>query len=177
MAKLKTFVVDIQLNEQQQKFLCGDWQPPTPDTAKVQRTAQEAMSSLGDGGVVLDGKIVEQLSRLIGKAYCQQDIVKLVEAGLHRKNGSVEVSWTPDPQYIPVLEELARTRGASVQGMAQDIMDHATGAGWFYQFRPDTKILFLSREQGEMIAEWLGRKENFTGQDLFDALFNKSKAA
>lgn len=172
--KTKTFAVDVELSDQQAKTISAKSKVGLLGMADaVNHIAQE----VGDGGIVLNSKVYDQVRGLMGEITDQQEIVKLVEAGLHRRDGSIEATWRPDPQYIPVLEELAKTRGATTMEMAQDIMDYVVGQGWMYQLMPDTKQCFFSREQSKMIQEWLGKEGHFTGQDLFDALFSKAKAA
>jgi hypothetical protein len=165
----KTFMVELELTDSQVRNICSKVPEDRPDTYKLEGVAKQAMLDIGDGGFVVEGKVAEQIMALTGPMESTQDLVGFVEKGMGRRDGSIEVTWNPDPTYVPVLEEAARSQGISVQELAQGLMDMGTSQGWCYAINPEVKILFLSREDNRFMAEVLDQKpEYITGTSIAD---------
>jgi predicted RNase H-related nuclease YkuK (DUF458 family) len=176
MAK-KTYSIEVELTDQQAKSLCKLVKQDIPESRKIGGIAAHALIEVAEGGLILDAQIYQQIRGVVGEIVDQQELVKMVEASRHRRDGSIEATWRPDPTYLPVLQEVATSRGQSLQDMVQEVMDYVTGQGWMYQLAPDTKQIFFTVGQAEKIQEWLGKDGHFTGDELFHALFAKARAA
>jgi predicted RNase H-related nuclease YkuK (DUF458 family) len=177
MAAKKTYSIDIELTDQQCKNLCRMVKQDLPESRKIGGIALHALTEIGDGGLVIDAKIYDQIRAIVGEIVNQQDLVKMVEASRGRRDGGIVATWRPDPTYMSVLEDVAASRGETVQALAQEIMDYVTGQGWMYQLAPETKQVFFTREQAKKVGEWLDKGVDFTGQDICNALFSKARAA
>lgn len=163
--KLLVYGVDIELSEKQIRAICDGQDLNASDGQKLANVAQSAMDDLGDGGMVLDGKIMAQIRNAVGDISEPQEIVRYVEAAKGMVDGKLLIPWAPDPTYVPVLEETAMRQGMTVDRVGQDLMDYAASQGWLYALAPDTVSIFMSREDFRMICEAFD-KPHITGTDL-----------
>lgn len=165
----KSFSVEIELAEHQIKALCSQVLLDMTEGQKVAGIASAAVQDLADGGMVLDGQVTNQILALTGPLDAQQDLVRFIEIGQDREEGSIVVKWRPDPTYVPVLEQIALANGTTVQEVAQNMMDYGTGQGWGYQINPDTMIIFVTKADMETLRE-LTAADHVTGTGLVNLL-------
>jgi len=165
----KTFLIELELTPTQTKSISAKVPGDYPDSYKIAGVAKGAMLDIADGGFVVDGKVAKQIEALTGPIGDAQDLVSFVERGVGREDGATVVTWKADPVYLPLLEQAAQSQGSTVQEVMQGLMDYACGQGWLYDINPESKVLFLSREDAKAMAEILGTNPgNVTGTDMAD---------
>lgn len=171
-SKVMTFPVDIELSEKKVRYICDQFVDEMTDGQKIAGLAEDAISQMGEGGMVISGNVMNQIRDLIGD-FEEQDLVRYIEAGKGMQDGKLIIPWTPDPTYVPVLEDTANKQGLPVQRVAQDLMDYAAANNWLYDMAPDVVVTFFTRDDFRAICESFDR-EHVTGTDL--AAFIKSLA-
>lgn len=164
-AKALIFPVDIELPEPKVRFVCDQLNVSLSDGQKIAGLAQSALDDLSEGGMVVTGKVMEQIRNLVGDIQDDQDLVRFIEAGKGMEDGCVVGKWRPDPTYVTVLEEIARSQGNTVQQCVQNLMDWGISQGWGYQINPETVVMFFARDDFRMICEAFD-KPHLTGTDL-----------
>jgi hypothetical protein len=175
MAKTKSFVVEIELTENQVKAISDRIPAKLTDAQKIAGVATSTVFDIADGGVSLSGDIFRQIIAVTGDIVDNQDLVKFVEAGKGMDAGRKGYPWYPDPTYVPVLEENARMQATTVEQLVQDIMDYGTGQGWGYALAPDVSMVFFSKEDMEMVRGILNQTMP-TGTSISEWIRNTAKA-
>jgi len=165
--KKMTFPVDVELPEPKVRFICDQIQVDMTDGQKIAGVVQSAMDDLGEGGMVVSGKVMEQIHNLVGELADDQDLVRYIEAAKGMADGKLVIPWAPDPTYLPVLEDTANRQGIMVTRVGQDLMDYAASQGWLYALAPDTVTMFFTREDFRMLCEAFD-KEHITGTEIAD---------
>ena len=176
MSKTKTFLVEIELTDAQIKAINKRLAVEMSDAEKIAGLAASALEDLADGGIVLSGAIMRQITAVAGAVENTQQLVSLVEQGQSMNSGRKGYTWYPDPTYTPVLEENASVQGSTVDQLVQDFMDYGVGQGWGYALSPDVSTVFFSKADMEYLRKDIG-KPQITGTDIAEWVRGRGVAA
>ena len=142
----------------------GDSQPGQ----KIAAACDGLIADIAEGGLMLPGDHVERITAVLEGAD-PDGIVKAVEASAGMDEGQVVIRWRVDPSFVGPIQEKADVQGLTLDQVIQNMMDTATAAGWFYDFNPMPRSVFMTQEDDAVLTELLGKPE-FTGADLVEWL-------
>ena len=165
MAK-QVFVTRIGLNEQQvAKIMAGYGQ--VRDVDVVQTLAQESVSKLADGGMILPGAVVVRIEKVLGKITDPVEIAEAVEDGAGMEGDNVVVSMTMDPIYLIALQEKADVCGMTVDTLASELQSQILHMGMLIDMPVEAIPVYLTPEQLGVIGSTLGLKDRpVFGEDI-----------
>lgn len=135
---------------------------------KIAGVVDGLIADIAEGGLMLPGDHVERITAVLEEAD-PDGIVKAVEASAGMDEGQVVVRWRVDPSFVGPLKEMADVQGLTLDQVIQNMMDMASSAGWFYNFNPMPRHVFMSEQDDAVLAEMVGIRD-FTGADIIEWL-------
>lgn len=156
MAKKVRISVDVELTEEQAKFLCDQIEGPESAAYKISGIARSAIQDFAEGGMMLDAQVTQQVLALTGPIESTQEIVTFIERGQSREDGRLVGKWRIDPTYETPLREIAENQGLTVDMVVQNLMDWGVGQGWAYQMSPDTVVVFFTKDDHRAVSDIVG---------------------
>jgi hypothetical protein len=177
MPNIKTFVVQVALNERQVKRLMDAAEATEGEGYIMAAIANTAMRDQGDGAMLIPPDLSAQILEACGGSIGGYErLLKCVEKANSFEDGCKVLKWRPDPTNLPYLEETAKSQGVEVEEYAQSMMDWALANHWYQGLPDNTKVLFLNREDALALGERLGKPvHEFNGTDVCHFIEGNSK--
>lgn len=181
----QNFNVKITMSDQRLAALMVGYSA-VRDIDVVQTTAQEAVTKLADGGLLLPGPVVKRIEKVLDKIEDPVEVAEAVEDGAGFEGDNVKVSMVMDPVWLGELQEKATVAGMSLNALASELQSQILSQGLLYDMATETLPIYLTPEQhgflrkklelrddqplfGETIVKHLGGKPVEEEVDLFAA--------
>ena len=115
------------------------------------------LSAYADGGLMLSGKDVVEISQLTGDdVTSSEDIVGFIKAGIPEDDGMDTFKVIIDPAITTNIREMADFQGVSVEHFLTNCWSHIITNGWLYNISGDTRWIPFSNAQLKEISEASG---------------------
>ena len=118
------------------------------------------------GGISISPVEHDHLASLAGgkRFASSRALVRAVEKGMNRIEGSFSSTVKVDPALIAPLKDHAATMGWTPEELLNDGLNNMLTNGWLYGFEPE-HVLRFTKETMEIVREFVG-KAQLTGEDL-----------
>ncbi len=173
MAKLNNYSLLIGLQPEQVAKIEKAIPEETSTENRLARVATSLLMDLATGGIMLSPAEVKHIREALPDP-TGDNIVEAVERGVNRRRGHYVAEWEIDPVYLPYLQEIAQSRGRTIEWLIQEGMSWVMDKGWLYDFVADAAPLKMSETDHAEVAAILG-KPHFTGTDVAEWIKARSE--
>ena len=141
----------------------------------VKELIEEFLIQYSQGGFVISANDINRMSQAAGEAITSSlKVVEAVDKVSHRREGAYEFSVSVDPNMVETFNDVATSKGMSLQDIVQEAWASACAAGWLYAVPTPCQQFLLSEGQHNKVAQILGTN-TFNGSDIFNKLVSSVK--
>lgn len=168
MAKNNTFAILVNLSDADAGAIGAASDPSQALEINLGRAATGLLRDYARKGVMIPPEYADRIETAIGNTE-PASITEHVEASVKRRGEATVVEWIIDPTQILFFQELANSRGFSLENQLKSAMDYAYMQGWFNQNTPDPYKILLTQEQYRQLQNMFDQ-DIVTGYDVMQRL-------
>lgn len=153
----KTYSCAIVIHNRHLRAIDRHVEGDVPIQTKIELLAQQFISDMLAGGMILQSNECNKLNEVLGKEAFPSDIIEQFQRGVGRREGKLQIMISLDPAYEGVAQAAADFQGITIHDLLQRAWDTAWDNGDFYDPRVSTERVLMTHEDKKELAAILGK--------------------
>ena len=134
--------------------------------ASLQSLISDFLNQFADGGFVITSSDIDHMSKAAGKRVdTSRAVVEIVDEKNGKHYGAHSFRVTVDPNMVGTFNDVAHSRGMTMQDIVEEAWNSVTAMGWLYAVPTPCEHFFINPAQHLAASRLLG-KNGFSGADL-----------
>jgi hypothetical protein len=149
----KIYFLELSLREEERKLLESLM---VEGDVSIEDVVERIVENLAAGAMLISPEATERILRI---ADSEDKIVELVEAAASRSGSAYIATWKVDPAWLPAIQDIARTRGTTVDQVIQEAMDFMMDQGHLFFTTQEPKRIRFPESAWRQLTQALGKKD------------------